>query len=156
LIRFLDRNQLFGRLSQEDSFILAQILFTLFAILFVYSGLIYQVEHPKNPDGFGTFLDALYFSVVTMTTVGYGDVTPTSDIGRWMTVLMILTGITTIPWQVGNLVKHLSKVTNQVEVICPGCQWPWHDLDAKFCKFCGARLPDFEQGPEQLDGKGDR
>jgi len=72
LIRFLEGKTLFGRISAEDSIIFARILFTLFTIVFVYSGLIYQVEHPVNPKVFGTFFDAVYFSVVTMTTVGFG------------------------------------------------------------------------------------
>lgn len=96
LIRFIEGKTLFGRISTADSIIFARILFTLFAIIFVYSGLIYQVEHPINSNVFGTFWDAVYFSVVTMTTVGFGDVTPISEVGRLMTVLMILTGIAQI------------------------------------------------------------
>jgi voltage-gated potassium channel len=112
----------------------------LFTIVFVYSGLIYQVEHRVNAEDFGTFLDAFYFSVVTMTTVGFGDVTPTSEAGRLMTVLMILTGIALIPWQLGDLIKQLLKTANQVEKACSGCSLPFHDADAQFCKICGSKL----------------
>ncbi|MBW4644316.1 MAG: ion transporter [Goleter apudmare HA4340-LM2] len=141
LIRFIDKKVLFSTISTEDGVIFIRILFTLFAIIFVYSGLIYQVEHPVNPEGFATFLDALYFSVVTMTTVGFGDVTPISELGRWLTVLMILTGIGLIPWQVGDLIKRLVKTANQVEKICSGCGLAYHDADAGFCKRCGTKLP---------------
>jgi voltage-gated potassium channel len=140
LIRFIDKKNLFSSISTEDGVIFARILFTLFAIIFVYSGLIYQVEHPVNPKGFATFLDALYFSIVTMTTVGFGDVTPISELGRWLTVLMILTGIGLIPWQVGDLIKRLVKTANQVETVCAGCGLAFHDADAGFCKRCGTKL----------------
>lgn len=140
LIRYIDRKFLFGHITTEDGAIFTQILFTLFAIIFVYSGLIYQVEHPANPQVFNTFVDAMYFSVVTMTTVGFGDVTPVSEMGRLLTILMILTGIALIPWQVGDLIKRIIKTANEVETICSKCGLDLHDEDAKFCKICGTKL----------------
>ncbi|AKG23295.1 ion transporter [Calothrix sp. 336/3] len=140
LIRFLDKKSSFSYIAQEDNLIFVRILFTLFAIIFVYSGLIYQVEHPVNSQVFSTFLDAFYFSVVTMTTVGFGDVTPISELGRLLTVLMILTGVALVPWQVGDLIKRLVKTTNQVNIICANCGLAFHDNDAKFCKQCGTKL----------------
>lgn len=140
LIRFIDFKISFLRISSEDGVIFARILSTLFTIIFIYSGFIYQVEHRVNPEAFGTFLDAFYFSVVTMTTVGFGDVTPVSEGGRLLTVLMILTGIALIPWQLGDLIKQLIKTANQVEKACSGCGLPFHDQDAQFCKICGTQL----------------
>lgn len=140
LIRFINLNVYFLRISSEDGAIFARILFTLFTIIFIYSGLIYQVEHPVNAEAFETFVDAFYFSVVTMTTVGFGDVTPISELGRLLTVLMILTGIALIPWQLGDLIKQLLKTANQVEKVCSGCGLTFHDRDAQFCKVCGTKL----------------
>jgi voltage-gated potassium channel len=140
LIRFIDLKIYFLHINSEDGVIFARILFTLFTIIFVYSGLIYQVEHPVNTEAFETFLDAFYFSVVTMTTVGFGDVTPISEVGRLLTVLMILTGIAVIPWQLGDLIKQLLKTANEVEKACSGCGLPFHDKDAQFCKICGTKL----------------
>ncbi|HEY9648492.1 MAG TPA: ion transporter [Chroococcidiopsis sp.] len=140
LIRFFEGRTILGYVSGEDSAIFARILFTLFAIIFVFTGLIYQCEHPVNPDEFATFLDALYFAIATMTTVGFGDVTPISELGRFLTVLMILTGITLIPWQLGDLIKRLVKTANQVETVCSSCGLALHDTDAQFCKMCGQAL----------------
>ena len=140
LIRFIEFKIYVFPIETEDGIILARIIFTLIAIIFVFSGLIYQVESPVNPKIFGTFLDAVYFSVVTMTTVGYGDVVPLSEPGRFLTILMILTGIALIPWQVGELIKQLLKTADQVETVCPGCGWMSHDRDAVYCKRCGTHL----------------
>jgi voltage-gated potassium channel len=139
LLRYVEGRTILGYVTREDSAIFVRILFTLFTIIFVYSGLIYQVEHPINPKAFGTFLDAVYFSVATMTTVGYGDITPISELGRLLAVLMILSGIALIPWQIGELIKQLLKTSKQTvqEILCTNCGLTSHDSDARFCKICG-------------------
>jgi voltage-gated potassium channel len=131
--------KLFG-LQTEDSIVYTRIFLTLFSLIFVYAGLIYQVEHQVNSEKLKNFFDAFYFVVVTMTTVGYGDVTPLSETGRAMTLLMILTGILFIPWQLGELIKQAVKTANLVTKECPGCNLARHDSDAKFCKQCGTKL----------------
>lgn len=140
LIRFFQLKIYIFRIDTEDGVIFARILFTLFTVIFIFSGLIYQVEHRVNPELFKTFLDAFYFSVVTMTTVGFGDVIPISESGRLLTVLMILTGISLIPSLLGDLIKQLLKTANKKEKICSGCGFYTHDLDANYCKICGTKL----------------
>lgn len=141
LIRFLSFESEILKLKTEDTIILSRIILTLFTLIFIYSGLIYQVEHHVNPDIFSNFLDALYFAVVTMTTVGFGDQIPISYGGKIVTLMMILTGIAVIPWQLGDLVRQFIKSTTQTEITCSNCGLAFHDEDAQFCKRCGTILP---------------
>ncbi len=141
LLRFIQGKTFLGYITNEDSLIFTRILFTLFSIIFVFSGLIYQVEHPHNPKLFATFLDAVYFSVSTLTTAGFGDVVPISQTGRFLTVLMIITGVVLIPWQLGDLIRQLVKTSDQSDITCPACHLQGHAADAQFCKHCGTKLP---------------
>lgn len=136
LARFLEEDRWLGR----EGLIIARIIFTLFAIVFIYAGAIYQVEHPIDPNVFGTFLDAVYFAVVTMTTVGYGDVTPVSETGRTLTLMMILTGIALIPSQLGSLIQNINRIQTVNTVSCKTCDLLSHEFDAVYCRRCGAKL----------------
>ncbi|NJM98414.1 MAG: ion transporter [Phormidesmis sp. RL_2_1] len=141
LARFFEEKTWFGKLSGYEGLIFARILFTLFAIIFIYAGAIYQAEHAANSENFVTFLDAVYFAVVTMTTVGFGDITPVSEAGRGLTIMMILTGIALIPTQVGKLIQQFTKVRSAVRIACENCGLMGHEADAKFCRQCGTALP---------------
>ncbi len=138
LARFLEEERWLGR----EGLIIARIIFTLGSIVFIYSGAIYQVEHPIDPQVFTSFFDAMYFAVVTMTTVGYGDVTPVSDTGRTLTVMMILTGIALIPTQVGSLIQNINRIQRVNATRCGSCGLSSHEADALYCRRCGAMLPD--------------
>ena len=142
LARFFEKKIWFNRLSGSEGLIFARILFTLFSIIFIYSGAIYQAEHTVNSEDFATFLDAVYFAVVTMTTVGFGDITPVSEAGRGLTIAMILTGIALIPTQVGNFIQQFTKVQNSVRSACRDCGLLGHETDAQFCRRCGNELPE--------------
>ena len=140
IVRFWKIEKRLLPITSEDSIVFIRIFLTLFTLIFVYAGLIYQVEHQINSDRLENFFDAFYFVVVTMTTVGYGDVTPLSQPGRMMTVLMIFTGVLFIPWQLGELIGQVVKTSNLVETKCSNCNLSRHDRDAVFCKQCGTKL----------------
>ena len=124
----------------RDAIVFFRIILTLFSLIFFYAGLIYQVEGSVNQDGLQNFFDAFYFVVVTMTTVGYGDVTPLSEAGKAMTVVMILTGVLFVPWQLSEIIKQFQKNTNFSNKRCLNCGLSAHDPDANYCKKCGAKL----------------
>lgn len=113
-----------------------RLMFTILLIFFISSGLFWFAENTQNAK-VQNFGDAFYFSVVSLTTVGFGDITPVSAGGRWVTVLMILSGIILIPWQVGLIVKEWFIMAQKKEVTCPQCGLKTHDEDASHCKSCG-------------------
>ena len=140
LMRFLeDRHFFFGSIKTVH-LIIFRIIFIIVAIVFVSAGLIFYAEHEINPEKFSTFFDAIYFSVVTLTTVGFGDITPVSPYGRIITVLIITSGIVFIPWQVRNLIAHFIISINKVSLTCKGCGLEYHDKDAAHCKRCGSKI----------------
>ena len=108
LLRFVHKKFVFVRIKEGEPFILSRLLYTFVAIIFIFSGLIYQVEHLTNNLEFRSFVDTVYFSIVTITTVGFGDVTPDSETGRLLTILMILIGNVLILPQVVDSIKFIT------------------------------------------------
>jgi len=112
-----------------------QLIFIILTIFFISSGLFWQVENSINPN-VETFGDAFYFTVVALTTVGFGDILPISEAGRIVTILMILSGIVLIPWQASKIIREWIN-SNKKRVICKKCGLTYHDRDASHCKSCG-------------------
>ena len=139
IFRFLrftaDPDFFFGSLTMQLLKVI-RLFLVIFMIFFISSGLFFHVEHEVNP-GLTTFGDAFYFTVVALTTVGFGDITPISEGGKWVTVLMIISGIILIPWQVSKIVREWVRMASKMDVVCPGCGLRYHDMDASHCKSCG-------------------
>ena len=139
IFRFLrftaDPDFFFGSINMQLLKVI-RLFTTILMIFFISSGLFFFVERNLNPDVIN-FGDAFYFSVVALTTVGFGDITPLSDTGKWVTVLMIISGIVFIPWQISQIVKEWARMATKKVVICPGCGLRYHDEDASHCKSCG-------------------
>ena len=129
---------LFGRISLE-MVKLVRLMTTILILFFIGSGLFFHVESPTNP-GVSNFGDAFYFTVVALTTVGFGDVTPSTDAGRLVTILMILSGIILIPWEASKIVKEWVLITRKTSTLCPLCGLEEHEVDASYCRRCGHRL----------------
>jgi voltage-gated potassium channel len=129
-----DADFFFGTVS-DNALRALKLLLTVLVLFFVSAGLFYTVEHAQNP-GVGTFGDAFYYTVVTLSTVGFGDITPVTPAGRWITVATILAGIIVLPWQASKIVREWAG-REQVDVNCPNCGLTGHDRDASHCKACG-------------------
>ena len=117
-IRYLRGPHFFFGSTSMKNLIVVRIFFTLIAIIFVSAGLVFYAERGAEGSHFQTYADAVYFSIVTMATVGYGDITPVTNYGRWMTVMIIFGGIVLLPWQIKDLIEHLIISHNKREVSC--------------------------------------
>ncbi|AXG11454.1 potassium channel family protein [Haloplanus rubicundus] len=129
-----DAEFFFGTVT-DNTLRAVKLLLTVLVIFFVSAGLFYSAENAANP-GVNTFGDAFYYTVVTLSTVGFGDILPVTTAGRWVTVATILAGIIIIPWQASKIVKEWGH-KGKVNVTCPECGLAYHDVDASHCKACG-------------------
>jgi voltage-gated potassium channel len=116
-------------------------LFTVLTTVIIMGTIMYLIEGPQN--GFTSIPRSIYWSIVTMTTVGYGDIAPRTDLGQlFASILMILGyGVIAVPTGIVSAemvnLKGREKISNQT---CPHCMKEGHDSDATFCKFCGGKL----------------
>ncbi len=94
-------------------------------------------ECPTKPrEASGLDPEAVHYVVVTLATVGFGDIVPVTTAGRWVTVAAILAGIIVLPWQASKIVREWTR-KETVDVTCPNCGLSSHDRDASHCKACG-------------------
>ena len=115
-------------------------LLTVTIIVVIVGAIMYLVEGPEH--GFTSIPSSVYWAVVTLTTVGYGDISPQTPLGRFLAVLVMLMGFGIIAVPTGIVTAEMSRrthgpVTTQA---CPDCGAGGHDDDALFCRKCGARL----------------
>jgi len=102
--------------------------------IFVTTALVFTLEHQQNPD-IATYLDALYFTVATLTTTGFGDITMNDELGRLLAVVIMVVGVA--------LFLRLAQAIFQprkVRHTCPDCGLTRHDPDAVHCKHCGRTI----------------
>ena len=114
-------------------------LLSVVLIVIILGTLMYIVERQKN--GFENNPKSIYSSVVTLTTVGYGDVVPLTTTGKFLASIIMILGYAIIAVPTGivsaAIAKSASKITTHS---CRVCSREGQDLDAKYCKFCGASL----------------
>jgi voltage-gated potassium channel len=121
-------------------------LFTVLTITVIAGALMYLIEGPKN--GFTSIPTSMYWAIVTMATVGFGDVVPQTTLGRFVTSALILIGYSIIAVPTGIYTAELASTMREAEDAhrhdnrgCPQCGLEGHDRDALFCRRCGTRLP---------------
>ena len=85
----------------------------------------------------------MYWAIVTLTTVGYGDIAPQTVLGRILASVVMICGYGILAVPTGIVTVELSQATRRAQVsteACPECSAEGHDSDARFCKYCGAKL----------------
>jgi len=114
-------------------------LIAVLAIVCVEGTVVYVVESTANP-AFSSIPQSMYWAIVTLTTVGYGDVAPVTVLGKFMASIVMLTGFAIIAVPTGIMTAELGKQMRLDERTCTECGWMGHDVRAFFCKNCGTKL----------------
>ena len=127
LLRDLRQQYKFFARNEE----LIQSVLNLFVFLFVVSSLVYVFQHEEN-EQITTYADALYFTVSTLTTTGFGDITLQGSIGRLLSIIIMVLGVALFL----KLVQSVFRPA-KVPYECPDCGLKRHDQDAVHCKHCG-------------------
>lgn len=117
------------------------LVFFLFVLILVISigTIMYMVEGEHPESGFTDIPTSIYWAIVTLTTVGYGDITPLTAVGRFISGVVMLLGYTIIAVPTGIVSVTLMDEQKKAGGTCPNCGRPL-DFDARYCKYCGAPI----------------
>lgn len=115
-------------------------IFLLFLVIFcvIVGSLMFMVEGHR--EGFESIPQSIYWAVVTITAVGYGDVSPVTPLGKFLSILLMLSGYSIIAVPTGIVTAEMRKKRQNLEKICGRCGNDDVDDDARYCKICGEKL----------------
>ncbi len=137
--RYVGEAQVLIRALKASRFKITVFLSTVLTLVVVIGTLMYMIEGPEN--GFSSIPVGMYWAVVTLTTVGFGDITPTTTAGRALAALVMILGYGIIAVPTGIVTVELAQQSRKrEEAACASCGCRDHDRDAAFCKLCGEKL----------------
>ena len=119
------------------------IVFFLFVLILVTSigTLMYMIEGQRPDTAFNNIPNSIYWAIVTMTTVGYGDITPETPLGRFLSAVVMLMGYTIIAVPTGIVSASMIREHKRRDAMkCPHCGRDGHEENAAYCKYCGGKL----------------
>ena len=145
LVQYMGEAEVLVATLKASRFKIAVFLITVMSIVVVIGSMIYLIEGPEN--GFTSIPRGLYWSVVTLTTVGYGDVTPQTGLGQALAVILMIMGYALIAVPTGLFSaefvqqnKAPQEQSRPPAQSCPGCGTLEADQQADYCRYCGQRL----------------
>lgn len=123
----------------------------ILALVVIFGTIMYIVEGEEN--GFTSIPVGIYWAIVTITTVGYGDFTPSTGMGQFIASMIMIMGYAIIAVPTGIITSEIIKLPSAGNTqVCPNCFHDMHDDDAVFCKKCGTKL-NTEPGGNGPDGR---
>jgi len=140
LVQYLVEIRLLNQALRASRRKIVVFLFTVFTLVIIFGSMMYVIEGEKN--GFTSIPRSIYWSIVTLTTVGYGDISPKTGFGQALAAVIMIIGYAIIAVPTGIVTTEIAcatgrKVSTQA---CQACSAEGHDIDAKCCKYCGAKL----------------
>jgi voltage-gated potassium channel len=141
LNHYLSEMRFLGAAVQGSLRKISIFMMIVLMLVIILGSLMYLVEAGQN--GFSNIPESVYWSIVTITTVGYGDISPVTPLGKFIAsfIMMMGYGIIAVPTGIVTTEMALAvKRKEQKHEVCPKCGKEGHDIDADFCKKCGERL----------------
>ncbi len=141
LSRHLTEAHTLGRALRASSRKITVFLLAVCTLVVVIGTLMYVVEGAEH--GFTSIPASMYWTVVTLTTVGYGDISPKTPLGQLLASVVMIMGYGIIAVPTGIVTAELTQGARGAPVsgqACPSCGAEGHDVDARFCRICGAAL----------------
>ncbi|MBI9067244.1 MAG: ion transporter [Salinivirgaceae bacterium] len=142
LTRYVNESNYLMKALKASRFKISIFLYAVVMLIVIIGAIMYLVEGEVN--GFDSIPRSMYWVVVTITTVGFGDIVPQTTLGQFIASLVMILGYAIIAVPTGIVSAELSfskKTTNIVSTqVCPECLKEGHEADAKFCKYCGSEI----------------
>ncbi len=142
LLRYMgEANMLYAALLQARRKIFV-FLFSVVILIIIFGALMFIIEGPEH--GFGNIPQSIYWAIVTITTVGYGDIAPQTPLGQFVAAIAMICGYAIIAVPTGIIgaelmqqVQQRGRILRNENSECTSCKATGHDLDARHCKYCG-------------------
>ncbi len=146
MVQYLEESRLLMRAVVASRRKIAVFTTTVLMLVVILATLMYVIEGPAN--GFTSIPTSIYWAIVTVTTTGYGDVTPRTPLGQGIASLVMLLGYSILAVPTGIVTAEIAaqamRPSPPTTRTCTVCLSEGHDADAKFCKNCGASLPAYQ------------
>lgn len=124
---------------KESRYKIIVFLGTVLSLVLIMGTLMYLIEGPEN--GFTNIPKSIYWAIVTLTTVGYGDIAPKTMLGQLIASAIMILGYAILAVPTGIVSVELANAQQKVDTrACMQCSREGHDTDAFYCKYCGAKL----------------
>lgn len=139
LVQYLGEADLLMRALRKSRRKITLFLFTVLNLVVILGSLMYVIEGGKN--GFTSIPKSIYWAIITLTTVGYGDIVPETGLGQAVASVVMIIGYSIIAVPTGIITSEITCASKYTKGrVCQSCSFEGHDSDAKFCKRCGAEL----------------
>lgn len=139
LVQFMGEASVLSRALKASRVKIIVFLVTVITLVIIFGSIMFLVEGPEN--GFDNIPESVYWTIVTLTTVGYGDIAPKTPFGRFLAAMIMILGYAIIAVPTGIVSVELSRADREVRLKpCTQCGQTRHDTDARYCKTCGTEL----------------
>jgi voltage-gated potassium channel len=142
LAGFVNESQLIVEAMQSSKQKISVFMFFIMIIVVLFGSLMYLIEGTVNP-AFDSIPRAIYWAIVTLTTVGYGDISPMTSLGQFLSSIIMILGYAVIAVPTGIVSSEMVRqvtAQNITTQVCPQCMSEGHARDATYCKYCSADL----------------